>query len=115
MARHLSVVPPPDSPAGRLHRAYNAPDLLEALTAVEELRADLEGHQLQLVLRARKGQVTWEAIGAALGTSRQGAFNRYGAVVQRYERTGLLAGVEVVAGAGAGGQAASEGAGPQGC
>lgn len=116
MARHLSVVAPPDSPAGRLHRAYNAPDPLEAVVAVEELRADLEGHQLQLVLRARMGKVTWEAIGTALGTSRQGAFNRYGAVMQRYERAGLLdGGGEPVAGAGADGPAPSEEAGPQGC
>lgn len=89
MARHLSVVAPPDSPAGRLHRAYNAPNLLDAIAAVEALRADLVAHQLALVARARKAPITWEAIGAALGTSRQGAFNRYGALVQRDERVGL--------------------------
>jgi hypothetical protein len=48
------------------------------------------------VLRARMARVTWEAIGAALGTSRQGAFNRYGALVQRYERAGLLDAGDVV-------------------
>ncbi len=98
MTRRLSAVPaaaaaPPDSPNGRLYRAYNAPEPVEALAAVEELRADLDARQLQLVIAARQGGVTWEAVGAALGTSRQGAFNRFGALVQRYERAGLLDGV----------------------
>ena len=92
MPRHLSVVAP-DSPAGRLHRAYNSADLDDAIAAVEELRADLDHQQLQLVIRARQGGITWEAVGAAIGTTRQGAFNRFGALVQRYERAGLLDGV----------------------
>ncbi len=98
MTRRLSAVPaaataPPDSPNGRLYRAYNASSPVEALAAVEELRADLDARQLQLVIAARQGEDTWEAVGAALGTSRQGAFNRFGALVQRYERAGLLDGV----------------------
>ena len=93
MPRHLSVVAPPDSPTGRLHRAYNSADLGDAIAAVEELRADLDSQQLQLVIRARQERTTWEAIGTAIGTTRQGAFNRFGALVQRYEGTGLLDGV----------------------
>lgn len=93
MPRHLSAVPPPDSPSGRLQRAYNSADLHDAIAAVEELRADLDSQQLQLVIRARQGGTTWETIGTAIGTTRQGAFNRFGALVQRYERAGLLDGV----------------------
>ncbi|HEX3393682.1 MAG TPA: hypothetical protein VHS52_04065 [Acidimicrobiales bacterium] len=90
MVRHLSVVAPPDSPGGRLHRAFKSPDHLDAIAAVEELRGDLEARQVELVIAARAGGTTWEAIGAVIGTSRQGAFNRFGALVQHHEVVGPL-------------------------
>lgn len=93
MPRHLSAVAAPDSPSGRLHRAYNSVHLDDAIAAVEKLRADLDHQQLQLVIRARQDGTTWETIGTAIGTTRQGAFNRFGALVQRYEGAGLLDGV----------------------
>lgn len=40
--------------------------------------------------RGPHGRDDLEAIGMAIGTTRQGAFNRFGALVQRYEVAGLL-------------------------
>ncbi len=44
---------------------------MDGIAAVEELRADLDARQVQLVIAARIARVTWEAIGTALGTTRQ--------------------------------------------
>lgn len=80
----------PDSPQGRLNRAYQSPDVLDALNAIEELRADLDEQLVSRVIGARRHRFTWQQIGDAVGATRQGAFNRFGGMIQRYEQAGVL-------------------------
>ncbi|MGH9069232.1 MAG: hypothetical protein ACRD0J_17350 [Acidimicrobiales bacterium] len=86
---------PHDSPRGRLERAVQ-PVLgdrvagLDRLAAIDELRAWLGEQEQQTVIGARMARATWAEMGAAVGVSRQGAWNRWGPVVKRYEQAGLL-------------------------
>lgn len=93
---------PPDSPLGRLDRALGSdgPFLrhpartLDALQACDELIRYLEERRLHLVVGARMNKSTWADIGTTLGTSRQGAHNRFGSHIKELERQGLLEPVE---------------------
>lgn len=51
-------------------------DLLDALTEVQHMRAQLERAEHYLLAVAREGGATWSALGAALGVTRQGAERR---------------------------------------
>jgi len=86
---------PPDSPRGRLERAMQSTlgrpgAALDRLAAVAELRTWLDEQEQMAVIGARMDRVSWMAIGRAVGTSRQGAWNRWGAMIRRYEDAGLL-------------------------
>lgn len=81
--------PPRDSPAGRLARAYDV-DALDALVAIEELRQDLEELEARQLVAAREARRTWAEIGAGVGLSRQAAWKRYGRLVDRLTREGLM-------------------------
>lgn len=48
------------------------------LTYLARLRAELDVIERELVSDARSQRFTWEQIGRWLGTSRQGAYNRFG-------------------------------------
>ncbi|MGH9277806.1 MAG: hypothetical protein ACRD12_06815 [Acidimicrobiales bacterium] len=65
-------------------------DELAGLAAIRLLRHDLLQREQQLVISARLRRHTWAEIGVALATSRQGAFNRFGEMVNRFEQTGAL-------------------------
>lgn len=56
--------------------AVDDSDALAALRAVRELRESLLGWESQLARTALANGETWESIGAALGTSRQAAWER---------------------------------------
>ncbi len=79
----------PHTPEDLIRTVYGN-DELAGLAALHQLRADLLEREQQLVVSARIRRRTWAEIGAALGTSRQGAFNRFGDVMDRFERTGVL-------------------------
>lgn len=51
---------------------------LAALAAIPVRRAALEAEARELVSAARKAGANWGQIGAALGTTRQAARERYG-------------------------------------
>lgn len=57
-------------------RATTIPEL-DRLAAVERKRTALEAEQLRLMARAQRRGASWEAIGAALGVSRQSAWETY--------------------------------------
>ena len=55
-----------------------SPELaLDRISAIEELRAWPDGPERMAVIGARMAHVTWAEIGVAIGTSRQGVWNRY--------------------------------------
>jgi len=54
----------------------------EALAVVPELRDELSARVIELVGVARAGGWAWEAIGAALGITRQGAHLHYAGLVE---------------------------------
>lgn len=86
---------PYDSPRGRLERAMQATvsdptAALDRLAAIDELRKSLDEQEEMAVIGARMARVTWAEMGQAVGTSRQGAFNRWGAAIKRYEAAGLV-------------------------
>jgi hypothetical protein len=86
---------PPDSPRGQLGRAMRATlndptAALDRLAAIAELRSWLEEQEQMAVIGARMSRATWAEMGSAIGTSRQGAWNRWGTMVRRYEEAGLL-------------------------
>lgn len=86
---------PVDSPAGRVQRVLrsrlgNRHAALDALVAIDELRAWLAEQEPQAVIGARIARATWAEMGEAVGITRQGAFNRWGAVVKGYEAAGVL-------------------------
>jgi hypothetical protein len=96
---HLPLVldAPASSPMGLLRRAgpqgtlgQNASAALERLRAVRELRGWLEEQEQHAVIGARMARATWTEIGEAWGTSRQGAFNRWGDRITRFEASGVL-------------------------
>ena len=56
---------------------------LKELAAVERQMDELAGRRIRLVAAAQAHGATWEAIGAALGTTRQSAWETYGARVRQ--------------------------------
>lgn len=85
----------PDSPRGMLNRALDATmadhdRALDRIAAIHQLRQFLDNEEKMAVIGARNARCTWAELGAAIGTSRQGAFNRWGEMVSRYEKAGLL-------------------------
>ncbi len=86
---------PPGSPAGRVRRATAATSsdavlALDRLRAVIELRAWLDDQEAEAVIGARLARATWAEMGAAIDSTRQAAFNRWGPTVKRYETAGLI-------------------------
>lgn len=53
------------------------PPSLAALTSVARLADDMDDAVTRLVAQARRDGRSWEAIGQALGITRQGAYARY--------------------------------------
>lgn len=84
----------PGSPVDLLRRTYNGTDWLDRIEAAEKLRTLINDEQVSAVIGARREAESWASIGKVLGLTRQGAFNRFGGLIQRYERTGLLARVD---------------------
>lgn len=52
-------------------------ELLKALRAIADERADLDRREYFAVLHLREQNVSWEAIAAALGVSRQAVHKRF--------------------------------------
>jgi hypothetical protein len=57
-------------------RATSSDDPLEALRGARDLKDELGRHEAHLARAALAAGETWETIGAALGTSRQAAWER---------------------------------------
>ena len=66
----LTATDDPDAPGGH--------DMTHSLAAVRSLQSLTDEILARLVTAARGRGVTWQAIGDALGTSRQAAFQRFG-------------------------------------
>jgi len=86
---------PPDSFADLLRRAVasslsDREQALDRITAIDQLRRELDDQEKMAVIGARMARRTWAELGAAVGTSRQAAYNRWGEMVKRYEAAGLL-------------------------
>lgn len=58
------------------HRATSSDDALEALRGARDLKDELQRFEAHLARKALGTGETWETIGAALGTSRQAAWER---------------------------------------
>lgn len=91
------------SPAGRLDRVYRSAagelhPALARLRALRQLLDDLADQELDAVAEARDEGCTWAEIGQAWGTTRQGAFNKWGSATTR--RSKATRGGESNAGAG---------------
>ena len=54
-----------------------APDVLDDLSRLAKLRADVDKMTLKAVKDARRRGVSWYKIGPALGVSRQAAMEKY--------------------------------------
>jgi len=86
----------PDSPAGVLFRIMGRPTTgsperaLDRMVAVQALKARLDQEEQDAVIGGRMARCTWAEMGQAVGTSRQGAWNRWGEMIHRYEAAGLL-------------------------
>jgi hypothetical protein len=86
----------PDSPAGQLRRITTGSTLghpdraLDRLTAIEALRAWLDDQEKEAAIGARLSRCTWNEMGAAIGATRQAAWNRWGQMINRYENAGVL-------------------------
>lgn len=52
-----------------------------AFPLINRLREEVDALELELVADARSERFTWQEIGSWMGTSRQGAFNRFGGAV----------------------------------
>lgn len=97
--RLIDRCPLPDgSPAARLYRAMTGvgPDAkaraLDRLRGVDELRQWLTRQDAEAAIEARLAGATWAAMGGAIGTSRQGAWKRWGEELRPYQDAGLLPG-----------------------
>jgi len=69
VAAELAAADEPDAPGG---------DVTHSLAAVCSLQSLTDDILARLVAAARRRRITWQAIGDALGTSRQAAFQRFG-------------------------------------
>src|SRR5689334_3560907 len=58
------------------HRATSSSDPLEALQGARDLKDELARFEARIARHALANGETWETIGAALGTSRQAAWER---------------------------------------
>lgn len=65
-----------EPPAGAWRRAADERDPLAALAAARELKGELARWEAHLAREALASGETWETIGAALGISRQAAWER---------------------------------------
>lgn len=78
----------PADPAGSSQPAPRAEDLLDALTLVAAARNGLEYAELTLLDAGRRAELTWEALGEALGyapsAARQGASGRVRRLLERW-------------------------------
>lgn len=86
---------PPTSAAGRVRRAMAATTTdtalaLDRLEAIVELRAWLDAQEAEAVIGCRLSRATWAEMGAAIGSTRQAAFNRWAATINRYETAGVI-------------------------
>lgn len=86
---------PPTSPAGRVRRAMAATTTdtalaLDRLEAIVELRAWLDDQEAEAVIGCRLSRATWAEMGAAISSTRQAAFNRWGPTIKRYETAGVI-------------------------
>jgi hypothetical protein len=70
----------------RLAAVVDDSDPLMALSAARAFKEELAGWEAELARRALAGGATWETIGAALGVSRQAAWERL--------RSGIAAAIE---------------------
>jgi hypothetical protein len=63
----------------------------DRLAAIKELLDDLAEAEEEAIIAARMAKVSWSEIGRAYGgMTRQGAFNKWGAMVNRFEAAGVL-------------------------
>lgn len=89
---------PEGSPAAYLHRALvgvgadTKSRALDRLSGVDQLRRWLARQDTEAAIEARVTGATWAAMGAAIGTSRQGAWKRWGDALRPYQEAGLLPG-----------------------
>jgi len=69
---------PADEPAAQIAQALIKGDLRQRLNALRVARGWIDQEQEMLVLRARGGGVSWQALACDLGVSRQALQKRYG-------------------------------------
>lgn len=67
---------------------------LDRVSATVLLRHWVDQIEIQAVIGARMARCTWAELGTAAGTTKQGAYNRWGKRIDRYEAAGLLPGDE---------------------
>lgn len=80
---NLTMTNSVDGSPDELLRLAFGDDELVGLAAIRQLRGDLDDREGVLVSSARVRRRTWSEIGEAIGTTRQGAYNRFGDFVKR--------------------------------
>jgi hypothetical protein len=70
------AAPAADTPSGRLRTIYGG-DFAAALAALDQLRADLDDREHNLIAGERRRGATWEQIGQQLGCTKQSAHKRF--------------------------------------
>jgi hypothetical protein len=63
---------------------------LDRLTAIDEMRAWLDGEEQPAAIGVRMAGCTWIQMGEAIGANRQTAMHRWGQMIARYEHAGLV-------------------------
>ncbi len=63
---------------------------MDRVAATVQLRRWVTDIEIQAVIGARMARCTWAEIGTGAGTTKQGAYNRWGKMIDRYEAAGLL-------------------------
>ncbi len=66
----------------------SAPDVMAKLDAIRRLREHAEAVESELVVAARAEGLSWTAIGAVYGMTKQGAQQRFGPAKKRRRRRG---------------------------
>ncbi|HEX3539378.1 MAG TPA: hypothetical protein VHT75_02935 [Acidimicrobiales bacterium] len=85
-----------DSSRGRVERitvgsTLGRPDrALDRLAAIAELNTWIGDQEKEAVIGARLTRCTWAEIGDAVGVTEEDAQHRWGPMIARYERSGLL-------------------------
>lgn len=78
MLRPMATAGPSVFSRSLLRRLQSHPDFpLEALEAVVEIRRGLESVERDAVMTARAKGATWDDIAAAIGVTRQAAYQKY--------------------------------------